>query len=123
MVEIWTLFASKNLKIQIQNWFSKNKIKIFRSINLNLGNSKDVIDAVWHTSTINDIVVCLTNDNHLRYFNIGNSKAAFKEYRFQNEKCLKIEMGPAFEMNNKLAYPIFVLKSNGFIECLIEYES
>jgi hypothetical protein len=103
---------------------TNNKIKFSRSINLNLGNSKDVIDALWHTNDIsNDIVVCLTNDNHLRYFNIETSKAAFKEYRFQNEKCLKIEMGPAFELNSKLAYPIFVLKSNGFIECLIEYES
>ena len=32
-------------------------------------------------------------------------------------------MGAAFEYNDKIAYPIFILKSNGIIECLIEYES
>ena len=32
-------------------------------------------------------------------------------------------MGLQFEYNEKLAYPIFVLKINGQVECLIEYES
>jgi hypothetical protein len=41
---------------------------------------------------------------------------------FSDEKCIKIEMGSAFEYNNKTAYPIFILKSTGLIECLIEYE-
>jgi len=86
-----------NLKSLIKIWKNNKQKKKLRSINLNLSNSKDVIDALWHT---NDIVVCLKNDNHLRYFNIETSKVAFKESRFQNEKCLKIEMGPAFELNN-----------------------
>lgn len=32
-------------------------------------------------------------------------------------------MGLRFEYNEKLAYPIYILKENGQVDCLIEYES
>lgn len=38
------------------------------------------------------------------------------------ERSISIEVGNRFEYNNRLAYPIFTLKSNGQINCLLEYE-
>jgi hypothetical protein len=32
-------------------------------------------------------------------------------------------MGFKFEYNDQYAYPIYILKSNGYVECIIEYES
>jgi hypothetical protein len=31
-------------------------------------------------------------------------------------------MGCLFEYNDQYAYPIYILKSNGHVECIIEYE-
>jgi hypothetical protein len=36
---------------------------------------------------------------------------------------VNIDMGLRFEYNDKLAYPIYILKENGQVDCLIEYEA
>jgi hypothetical protein len=41
---------------------------------------------------------------------------------FQESKFLNIEIGARFEYNERYAYPIYVLKSNGQIDCLVEYD-
>lgn len=40
-----------------------------------------------------------------------------------NYGFISIEIGSRFEFNNRIAYPIFLLKSNGQINCVLEYEN
>jgi hypothetical protein len=37
-------------------------------------------------------------------------------------KIVNIDIGSQFEYNEKLAYPIFLLKINGQVDCVIEYD-
>ena len=39
-----------------------------------------------------------------------------------NHGFISIEIGSRFEFNSRIAYPIFLLKSNGQINCVLEYE-
>ena len=38
-------------------------------------------------------------------------------------KLMKLEMGSVFDYNEHAAYPIYILKSNGQVDCLVDYES
>ncbi len=45
-----------------------------------------------------------------------------KFLKLEGDRFMSIEIGTRFEYNDKYAYPVFLLKSNGEIHCLIEYE-
>lgn len=107
-----------------------------------LSHSSDIEDAIWHIRTDQNRVVCLTKDNFIRIYNCENFKSSIKEYHLQsifyepnytesktnrdsksNDQKVNIDMGMKFTFNGKPAFPIYVLKSGGQIECLIDYES
>ncbi len=97
-----------------------------------------IVDAVWHSGADLTRVVCLTEDNFLRMFECeGGLKSPVKEYHMQGifgDECgpgrrrqqrrgVSIDMGARMMFNGKQAYPIYVLKASGRVECLVDYES
>ena len=116
--------------------------KIYSNRSTRLSHSSDIEDAIWHIRTDQNRVVCLTKDNFIRIYNCENFKSSIKEYHLQsifyepnftesktnrdsksNDQKVNIDMGMKFTFNGKPAFPIYVLKSSGQIECLIDYES
>lgn len=66
-------------------------VNFLRSIKLNLGKNQTIIDAIWHVSNSDpNVVVCLTSDNHLRFFRIGTSigTSQFKEFNLTGDSNL-----------------------------------
>jgi len=43
--------------------------------------------------------------------------------RRQQRRGVSIDMGARMMFNGKQAYPIYVLKASGRVECLVDYES
>jgi len=100
---------------------------------IRLPHTTDIVDAVWHPGNDSTRLICLTKDNFLRILNYENFKTPVKEYHLQSifgddlhsKKPLKginIDVGGRMMFAGKEAFPIYVLKTNGRIECLIDYE-
>lgn len=102
-----------------------------------LPHTADIMDAIWHTRADYNRIVCLTKDNFIRIFNCENLKTPIKEYHLQSiyheeniprsydnslQTC-NIDMGNKFSFNGKPAYPIYVQKSAGQIECILDCDS
>lgn len=101
---------------------------------MKLSHPSNIMDAVWHLSRDYNHIVCLFKDNFVRIYNCESLKFPLKEYHLQSifheetkieseNRSLNIDMGMKFTYNNKPAYPIYVLKPTGQIECIIDYES
>lgn len=123
------------------------KSVICKSVKLNVSKNLDIIDGIWHSSNRDpNVVICLTSDSYLRFFKIGGFTLTaansswhhqFKEFHLDKTysktslsreltskvfKTISIDIGARLKYCDKFAYPIFALKSNGQVECLIEYE-
>ena len=112
-----------------------------RSIVFSINSKLNIVDAIWHVRHNDDCVLCLTNDYNMRFFKVKNPKIQMKEFHLAsvfsqsnldqmasevtNKGCklVSIDMGSKFEYNEKLAYPIYILKINGQVDCLIEYDT
>lgn len=99
-----------------------------------MSHSAELVDATWHTRAETNRIVCLTHDNFVRIYHCENLKSPLKEYHLQSiyrddhigHKNVKtsqnIAMGNKFTYNGKTAYPVYVLKPNGQVDCLIDYD-
>lgn len=106
---------------------------ICKSVKFKLNTKLDIIDSIWHRREDDESVICLTNDHNLRFFKSKNPNILYKEYHLEtsytqidmelkSSKLLSIDMGSMFEYNNQLGYPIYILRSSGQVECVVEYE-
>jgi hypothetical protein len=128
------------------NQYAGGKMNInCKSVRFNI--KAEIVEAHWHTNINEDWVVCLTGDNFLKYFSVSTAQVAFKVYNLNNafnnnvelnvsgnsrqdaidlsktEAVLSFDIGPRLQYNENLCFPIYLLKKNGRIECILEYET
>lgn len=101
-----------------------------------LSISSDILDAIWHTKSTANQIICLTKDHFIRIYACDNLKTPIKEHHLSkmnagrnvfepdnNKREINIDMGIKSSHNGNDGYPIYALKPTGQIVCLFDLEN